>query len=71
MPKEVRDTYKQLERHGAIAVNVELSNSRWQASVLPWADGSGQISVNKRVREKEGLQFGQEIKVTIEPRLRN
>jgi hypothetical protein len=68
VPKEVRDTYKELERRGAIAVTVTVGSSTWQASILPWADGSGQISVNKKVREKESLSLGQQISLEITPR---
>ena len=71
VPKDVRDAYKQLERRGTIAVNVTVGNSLWQASILPWADGSGQISINKKVRDAEGLELGQQIQVEVVPRERS
>lgn len=70
VPKEVRDAYKQFERRGAIAVTAKIGKNTWQASILPWADGSGQISVNKKIRDKEELQLGDQVKVEIEPRER-
>lgn len=71
IPKQIRDAYKPLENRGAIPITVTVGASTWQASMLPWADGSAQISINKRVREKEGLELGQEIQLCIVPRPRN
>jgi uncharacterized protein DUF1905 len=69
--KGVRDAYKSLERRGTIAVTVTIGSSTWPASMLPWADGSAQISINKKVREKENLQVGRTLKLIIEPRKRD
>jgi hypothetical protein len=35
--------------------------------MLPWADGSAQISINKDVRAKESLQLGDYLYVTLAP----
>lgn len=71
VPKKVRGIYKEFERRGATAIEVTVGSSTWQASILPWADGSGQISINKRVREKEGLKLGERLEVEIMSRERS
>lgn len=68
VPKEVRDSLKHLERHGIIHVRVAIGRASWDGSMLPWADGSAQVSVNKSVRSRENLGLGQQLEVTLEPR---
>lgn len=68
VPKEIRDEYKAFEHRGIIPVTVTLGTTIWQTSMLPWADGSAQISVNKAVREKENIKAGQRIRVVIDAR---
>ena len=54
VPKNIRDTLKQYEKRGIVPVTVIIGKTAWDGSMLPWADGSAQISVNKRIRDKEG-----------------
>jgi hypothetical protein len=63
--KKVRAQFKSAEKRGIIAVTVQLGNSVWDGSMLPWADGSAQISVNKRVRTKENLSLGDTLALTV------
>ncbi len=67
VPVEVRAKWKALEKRGAIAVTAIIGETTWDGSILPWADGSGQISVNKVVRAKESLSLGQELTIHIKP----
>ena len=69
VPKHIRDQLKHLERRGTIAVSATIGRTTWHASMLPWADGSAQITVNKKVRDKEALTLGQELEVLIVPRI--
>lgn len=70
VPREVRAAYASLQRRGAVAVTVTLGASTWDASILPWADGSGQVSVGRAVRRREGVEAGDEVTLRIEPRHR-
>jgi hypothetical protein len=69
VPKQIRDQLKHLEKRGTIPVSATIGHTTWQASMLPWADGSAQITINKTVRTKEALKLGQELQVRIEPRI--
>jgi Domain of unknown function (DUF1905) len=68
VPKHIRDQLKHLEKRGAIPVSATIGRTTWQASLLPWADGSAQITIKKTVRDKEALTLGQELQVLIVPR---
>jgi hypothetical protein len=68
VPKHIRDQLKHHEKRGTIAVSATIGSTTWPASLLPWADGSAQITVNKTIRNKEALTLGQELQVLIEPR---
>ena len=68
VPKHIRDQLKHLEKRGAIPVTATIGRTTWPASLLPWADGSAQITVNKTVRDNEALTLGQEVEVLIVPR---
>jgi len=68
VPKHIRDQLKHLEKRGAIPVSATIGRTTWQASLLPWADGSAQITVKKAVRDREAFTLGQKLQVFIEPR---
>lgn len=68
VPKEVRNAYKQYEKRGIVHVTVTVGSTTWDGSMLPWADGSAQISVNKNVRNKESLRLGDTVSVSVLPR---
>jgi hypothetical protein len=69
VPKHIRDQLKHIEKRGIIPVNATIGRTTWRASLLPWADGGAQITVNKTVRDKEALTLGQELEVLIVPRI--
>lgn len=68
VPKHVRDQLKHLEKRGTIHVSATIGCTTWQASLLPWADGSAQITIKKSVRDNEALTLGQELQIVIVPR---
>ena len=68
IPKPVRDHFEALEKRGIIAVNATIGDTSWQGSLLPWADGSAQISVSQAVRTREKLSAGDEITILLAPR---
>lgn len=70
IPKQVRGKFKALEKRGAIKVTSTIGNSTWNGSMLPWADGSAQIVINKKVRLHEQLELGHELTIVIQPRER-
>ena len=68
LPKEVRQALKHLEVRGTIPVEATIGQTSWAASLLPWADGSAQIVINKRIRDKEQLELGDTLAITVRQR---
>ena len=68
VPKEIRESLKQFEKRGIIHITARVGQTSWDGSMLPWADGSAQISVNKRIRDKESMELGQELIIEIKIR---
>ena len=68
VPKDIRDELKHLEKRGMIPVIATIGQTSWEASLMPWADGSAQLVVKKTIRIKEHLDLGQEIHVDIKTR---
>ena len=68
VPAEVRRAWSHLARRGAIRVTVTVGGSSWDASMLPWADGSAQVSVGAVVRRREGLREGDTVTAVLRPR---
>ena len=69
VPSRVRDSLKAFEKRGIIRVTATIGDRRWDGSVLPWADGSGQLSIAKPIRSELGLQLGQTIHILVRPRV--
>jgi hypothetical protein len=69
VPIEIRQALKHLEKRGTIPVVVTIGETSWEASLLPWADGSAQIVVKKEIRTKEHLELGQKLHVSVAPRI--
>lgn len=69
VPAEIRQSFKPYEKRGIVSVTATVGATSWPGSMLPWADGSAQISVNKAVRTKEHLVLGQDIMMMIQPRI--
>ncbi len=67
VPQEIRHQLKLFEKRGHIKVTATIGSSSWSGSLLPWADGSAQIVINKKIRDREGLQLGQKLAITITP----
>lgn len=51
---------------GSVKVTVTLGDSRWQTSLFPNKDGSWFLPIRKPVRLAEGLEYGDDIVVTLE-----
>jgi fructose-1-phosphate kinase PfkB-like protein len=68
VPKDIRDRLKQFEKRGIIHVLVTIGKSTWDGSMLPWTDGSAQISINKGIRSKENLNLGDTLSLSVKPR---
>lgn len=68
VPKKIRDAFKQHEKRGIVHVTATIGKTTWEGSMLPWADGSAQISVGKNIRDKESLKLGDAVSVSVLPR---
>ncbi len=68
VPIEIRQQLKHLEKRGIIPVVAKIGGSVWNGSLLPWVDGSAQLSVKKDTRKKENLELDKMIDVYISPR---
>ena len=51
---------------GSVKVTVSLGESRWQTSLFPNKDGSWFLPVKKPVRVAEGLDYGDEVEVSLD-----
>jgi hypothetical protein len=67
VPAEIRSAWRHVERRGHIRVDAVVGGSRWTGSLMPWADGSAQLTVGKAVRTAEGLALGDPVTVTLWP----
>ena len=68
VPREVRLALKQHERRGTVPVIATIGGSSWDASLMPWADGSAQLVVKRAIRERERLAEGSELSVSVRAR---
>ena len=68
VPAAIRQSLQQFARRGSIPVTARVGDTSWNASLLPWADGSAQLVVKKDVRDKESLQLGESVDVAVTPR---
>lgn len=68
VPKEIRLKLKSFEKRGIIAISATIGKTNWDGSLLPWADGSAQLSVKRDTRTKEKLELGQKVYVCVNPR---
>lgn len=68
IPKEVRDDLKHYEKRGIIAVTARIGATTWDGSLMPWADGSAQITINAVIRKKESLTDNNNVTIIIVPR---
>ena len=55
---------------GYIAITATVGNSSWPTSLLPKGNGTHFIALPAKVRSKEKLLYGAEIKISFEPRTR-
>ena len=67
VPAEIRSAWRHLERRGFIKVVAVIGGSRWAGSLMPWADGSAQLTIGRAVRRAEGLAPGDTVTVTLDP----
>lgn len=67
VPTAVRQAWKDFENRGRIKVRVTIGTSVYDATMLPWADGSAQVSVGKKVRDQQGLREGDLVHATLIP----
>lgn len=67
VPAEIRRAWRDFERRGHIKVDATVGGSHWSGSLMPWADGSAQLTVGKAVRTSEGLVLGDPVTVTVRP----
>ncbi|HEU0266344.1 MAG TPA: DUF1905 domain-containing protein [Candidatus Saccharimonadaceae bacterium] len=44
IPKDVRDDLKSFEKRGHVTVTATIGATTWSGSLMPWADGSAQLT---------------------------
>lgn len=69
VPRTVRNSLKGFERRGIIPITATVAGCRWDGSLLPWADGSAQLSIPKPICTKLALRLGQRLRVEVRPRV--
>ena len=68
VPRHVREVFAAYQRRGVVSVRATIGTTTWDGSLLPWADGSAQLSVNRRIRTAESLDLGDIVVVVLEVR---
>ena len=59
-----------LADRGVIAITAKVGNSSWPTSLLPMGDGTHLIALPAKVRTKEKLSLGMDVKLSFETRTR-
>ena len=70
VPTDLSGTFEHLEDRGLIAITAKVGSSIWTTSLLPKGDGTHFIALPAKVREKEKLFRGMEIRISFETRVR-
>ena len=69
VPSELSGPVEHLAIHfGFVAITARVGGTSWQTSLLPKGDGTHFIALPAKVRSKEKLSHGDEIKISFEPR---
>ena len=71
VPTEQSKPLEHLADRGLIAITARVGDSYWPTSLLPMGDGTHFIALPAKVRNKEKLSLGDEIKLSFETRVRN
>lgn len=70
VPETITADFEHFADRGVIAVRAQVGQTSWDTSLLPMGDGTHFIALGKSVREKEELDVGDKIAVSITPRTR-
>ena len=70
VPTELSLPLGHLSDRGLIAVTATVGGSSWPTSLLPMGDGTHFIALPAKVRSKEKITLGDEVKVSYEVRKR-
>ena len=65
VPSELSKPHEHLADRGLIAVTANIGNSSWQTSLLPMGDGTHFIALPVKIRAKEKLSRGEDVKVSF------
>lgn len=69
VPKDIREALKHHQkRGGTIPVTATIGHTTWEASLMPWADGSAQTVIKQSVRDRENLHLGDQLTVQLKER---
>jgi len=71
VPSELSKPLEHLADRGLVAVTATVGNSSWPTSLLPMGDGTHFIALPAKVRLKEMITLGMEIKISFIERDRN
>ncbi len=69
-PSKLSKPLEIMAERGLIAVLATVGPSSWPTSLLPYGDGTHFIALPAKVRKKEKLTLGNNIKVSFVPRVR-
>ncbi|MEM7332373.1 MAG: DUF1905 domain-containing protein [Chloroflexota bacterium] len=69
-PLNYSDLFKPFEERGLVAITANVGQSSWKTSLLPKGDGSHFIALPKKIRQKEQIQVGDQLRVKFKLRYR-
>jgi len=68
IPIEFTERLNHLADRGLIPVRATVGNTSWDTSLMPMGDGTHFIPLNSKVRKKENIELGKELKFSFKPR---
>ncbi len=66
--EEIRDAPHPPAGFDSVKVTATLGSSRWPTSIFPEADGCYVVAIKRAIREREGVDLGDTVRMAIETR---
>ncbi|MDY0386620.1 MAG: DUF1905 domain-containing protein [Methanolobus sp.] len=68
IPVDFTEQLNHMANRGLITVRATVGTTSWDTSLMPMGDGTHFIPLNAKVRKKEGIELGKELKFSFKLR---